>query len=167
MDLSLIAAASQSLSVIRTLTEGLVSVRDEAKLQQVRMDMLGKVIDVMGALQTLQLEYQREFEAHAATRAELQKAQERLAERAKVELHEVYPGCYVYATTRDAAGKLKPPFLCQSCYDKGTTSILRMQEETAYEPAHLNCRENSAHSLKLGKDKPLPHPFRGDSHSPI
>jgi len=164
MDLGLITAASQSVSVIKTLAEGLVSIRDETKLQLLRIDLLQKIGDLQGTIFDLRQQQSEQFEQHQQTKRELDEAKRKLAERDQFVLHQAAPGAFVYATTKDATGTYVEPFYCQTCHDAGKKSILRFLPESQYEPAYYRCAINSAHLLQLGPDKAMPqdnhHPFR-------
>jgi hypothetical protein len=165
MDYSLIAAASQGLGVMKTLVEGMVSIRDETKLQLVRIELLEKIIQLTGTIHSLQQEQHRQFDLYTATKKELDEAKKLLAERDEKELFEVRPGAWVLTRRTEQGRSSEPPYYCQACDAKGTQSVLHQQPGTQYEAPYLVCKFDSAHKIKLGPDKPLPtraitdHPF--------
>lgn len=149
--------AIQSLAAIKTIAEGLIGLRDESKVVELKMSLFQRVIEVQQALIDVQQELLILQQENAAVHQEnrLLKEQIRDAQHRKTslegyELFEPVPGVFVRAAEPLDGGRPQPPYLCQSCYDAGKKSTLGYQRATGrLEPATLQCPEHARHARQL------------------
>lgn len=151
MDISLFTAASQSLGVIKTIAEGMVSIRDQTKLMELRIELLSKLFDAMQSLDALRQEHQAQLEINRTQKQQLEELQEQLSERESYELFEVTSGAYVYARKPSDGQLHKPPYICQPCQDQGIKSILRLDAGSEYFSDKLICPSKPLHDITLEK----------------
>ena len=99
------------------LTKAFVDVRDATKVQQVKFELLGLLLEAQ--------------EAQAALVSDKRDLEERVreleawdGEKERYELKDVGQGCLAYALKADAQGAEPPHSLCAACYNQGRKSIL-------------------------------------------
>lgn len=147
MDFSLITAAQQSLGAIKVIAEGLVSVRDEAKLLQVRIDLLRALFDVSQQMHELQQEIAALAEREREAKDEARQLREAAMERDKYILHALGSGAFVYAQKPRRGQDAKPPYWCQPCYDQGVKAVLRPYVHAEQNSVSWSCPMNDRHYL--------------------
>jgi len=157
MDFTAIAAANQSLNVIKTLVEGFISIRDESKVQQLRFDMQNAVIGVQSTVLDL---LQKLAEAQEENRLLLltkNKALKRcgeledlIAEKESCELYELRPGAFVYAQKAAMGETPKPPYFCQACRASGVHMALLRNNGGNVSYGTWYCPTAKAHNISFG-----------------
>jgi len=113
-------SAIGALGAVKTafdLTKAFVDVRDTTKVQAIRFELMGLLLEAQ--------------EAQAALVAEKRDLEERVreleawdGEKKRYELKDMGQGCFAYALKEDAAGAEPPHALCAGCYNQGRKSIL-------------------------------------------
>ena len=145
-----IGLAIQSLGAIKTIAEGLISLRDESKVAQVKMDLFQRVIEVQQVLMELQQENAAIHQENRLLKERAHEASKRVVQLEGYEPFEVAAGVFVQAAKPDDGRRPQPPYLCQTCYDAGTKSVLSYQRATGrLEPATLQCPTHTRHALQL------------------
>lgn len=142
--------AIQSLGAIKSIAEGLIALRDESKVAQVRMELFQRVIEVQQVLMKLQQENATVLHENQSLKNRLQLMERKEAQLQGYELVELIAGVFVHAAEPLAAERPKPPYLCQACYDTGAKSVLSFQRaKSRLEPATLQCPTHARHALQL------------------
>lgn len=147
-----IAEAIAAISGVKTIADGLVSMRDETKVMETKLALMGQLMDIRQALDSLQ----DQLAAVKAEKAKLQQEnlelQQRLNAVDEYDLVQLVGGVHVLATKPLDGSPHKPPYYCQACHSDGKKSVLSFSESTFGEsifPANLNCQRNQAHQLDL------------------
>lgn len=121
MDTSLIAAASQSIGVLKTLFDGVVATRDVSKFSEIR----GAILDTQDRTLALQAQTLALIRTNHELEEKLRDLEAAARKREGRDLYEVRPGAFVYAS-KPAVGQVHaPPYWCQACEGKGVESVLR------------------------------------------
>lgn len=83
---------------MKTIVSGLTALRDEAKVLELRVELLRQIITITEAIQSLQQEHQRQLDLYLETKKKLEEAESKLAKRNDgLELHAVAEVGFVYA----------------------------------------------------------------------
>lgn len=151
MDFGAISAALGSLGTLRDLANGLVSVRDEAKLTAVKIDLLNEVISLQQTVLTLQQDMSTLSDREREAREEIRKLREQADQREEQELFEVRPGAWVKARKPADGEAHKPPYFCQACSADGKETALRVSGFGEV----LSCSRDAKHNIDLDGHKPM------------
>ena len=148
---ALIGSAVQSLGIIKTLADGLMTARERNLVIEIKSGLHTQVIKLQGTLISMQ---EREHMLLDGKRNAEQMAfelQARLEERERYELRELCPGVFAYAYKAGPGATEPLHYLCQPCFDKGVKQVLRHLEDSAGSGAmSWHCAENSAHVIHGG-----------------
>lgn len=145
MDFGAISAALGSLGTLRDIANGLVSIRDEAKLTAVKIDLLNEVISLQQTVLTLQQDMSTLADREREARDEARKLREKAENREEQELFEVRPGAWVYARKAVDGESHKPPYFCQPCSTEGKQTVLMEFQDGS----RLRCPIVAAHTVSL------------------
>lgn len=153
-----IAEAIAAISGIKTIADGLISMRDETKVMETKLALMGQLMEIRQALDSLQ----DQLAAVKAEKAQLQQEnlelQQRLNEVDEYDLIQLIGGVYVLAAKPVDGATHKPPYYCQACHNDGKKSVLSFSESAfgrSRFPANLNCQRSEDHKLSLpGGTKP-------------
>jgi hypothetical protein len=112
-----VAGALGAAKAAFDLTKAFVDVRDATKVQAVRFELMGLLLQAQ--------------ETEVSLIAEKRELEERVrdleawdGEKQRYELKDVGQGCIAYALKADAQGAEPPHSLCAGCYNQGRKSIL-------------------------------------------
>lgn len=148
-----IATAISALTGIKTIADGLISVRDNAKVMEVKLALMSQVFEIRQALDALQDETSTLKQANRDLQEENRKLKERVAQTDRYELFDVMPGVYVYAAKPVDGARHKPPYFCQACYSNGKqTALAYVPPIFDFDPAGLRCPEDPRHSYELANE---------------
>lgn len=144
--------AIQSLSAIKVIADGLISMRDETKVLEVKLSLTRQVIEVQQVLMALQSEIAALIQENYELKEQARKHEKLASERKGHDLYEVCPGAFVYAAKAVDGTERKPPYYCQPCYDSAKKSILTFQPALGgpFGPT-LQCPINSNHKIALSR----------------
>src|SRR5699024_4998064 len=144
--------AIAAITGISTIAKGLISVRDEHMLMEVKGELFEKVFDLRQALDALQDEISTVKSRNRELEQMNRELQQRIDAVDEYELIQVIGGAQVLATKPVDGESHKPPYFCHACHTDGKTSVLSFEESTfgsASFPAQLNCQRSKAHQLNL------------------
>lgn len=147
-----IPEAIAAISGISTIAKGLISVRDESKLMEVKSELLEKAFDLRQALDALQDEISTVKSRNRELEQENRELQKRIDAIDECDLIHLIGGAQVLATKPVDGASHKPPYYCYACHTDGKKSVLSFEESTfgdASFPAHLNCQRAEQHQLSL------------------
>ena len=146
-----IPEAIAAISGISTIAKGLISVRDDSKLMEVKSELLEKAFDLRQALDALQDEMSAVKSRNRELEQENQELQKRIDAVDEYELIQVIGGAHVLATKPVDGSTHKPPYYCHACHTDGKKSVLSFEKSfvSAHFPAHLNCQRDEQHQLNL------------------
>ncbi len=147
-----IAEAIAAISGIKTIADGLVSMRDETKVMETKLALMGQLMDIRQALDSLQ----DQLAAVKAEKAKLQQEnlelQQRLNAVDEYDLVQLVGGVHVLTTKPADGTPHKPPYYCQACHSDGKKSVLSFSASAFGQPsfpAYMRCQRNDAHKLTL------------------
>lgn len=145
-----IQAGIQSLLAIKTIADGLIAVRDETKVLEVKLALMQQVFEIRQVLDTLQEEASAIKEENRNLKEQIRQAEQRDAQLAGYEQFQPVRGVFVYAAQPLEGGRPQPPYLCKTCYDGGKKATLNYQRAAGrLEPATLQCPEHARHAIEL------------------
>ncbi|WP_238909160.1 hypothetical protein [Achromobacter ruhlandii] len=132
-----IASAFSSLSAAIGLAQNALSARDERKISDAKQEITRVLIEVQNSCLDLQQKLfassQAERAAEDACRAlaaQVEKLQQRIADRARYELAELSAGVLVLRLNQAEANGEPPHYLCQPCMDnRDKKAVLQRHEE--------------------------------------
>lgn len=124
-----------------------VAARDAAKIETAMQDMASRLTDALmsglasvGKAQALQA-------ALLAAERKNAELEQKLADQAMYELHELRPGAFVYRSKPALNGPEAPQhYLCQACRDQGIKTVLR-REPTLFDSSMWCCPANNRHDI--------------------
>lgn len=145
-----IAEAIAAISGIKTIADGLVAVRDESKVREIKLELMGQIFEIRQALDTLQ----DQIATVKAEKAQLQQENLELKKRLdavdEYDLIELIGGVHVLAAKPVDGALHQPPYFCQACHSDGKKSALSLQAAVFdFDPASLRCPARREHSLDL------------------
>lgn len=150
MDFGSISAALSSIGALQTIANGLVSIRDEAKLTTAKMDLLNEVISLQSTVIALQQQMSELTEREREAKEEARQLREEAQERESYTLFQIRPGAYAYAGKPEQLGEeLQPPYFCQACYHQpqSVRSILQFIPARPGLDAHWHCAQSPQHKI--------------------
>lgn len=147
-----IPEAIAAISGISTIAKGLIGMRDDNKLMEVKSQLLEAAFDLRQTLDALQDEISTVKSRNRELEQKNRELQERIDAVDEYDLIQVIGGAHVLAAKPVDGASHKPPYYCHACHTDGKKSVLSFEESTfgsARFPAHLNCQRNEGHQLKL------------------
>lgn len=147
-----IAEAIAALAGIKTIADGLVATRDEAKSMEIKLALMGQIYEVRQALDALQEQIATVKAEKAQLQQENLELQKRLDAVDDYDLIQLIGGVHVLASKPVSGESHKPPYFCQTCHGEGKKAPLSFEESTfgdSHFPAHLHCQRNKSHTLNL------------------
>jgi hypothetical protein len=106
-----------------------VDARDDAKIKDATFEIQQKLLDVSTASIDLAGRLSKSETTCRNLERENAELQAKIKEKASYVLYELKPGCFCYKFKPDTSSIEPQHYLCQSCFDKGTKSVL--QKKTA------------------------------------
>lgn len=147
-----IAEAIAAISGIKTIADGLVSMRDETKVMETKLALMSQIMEIRQALDALQDQLAAVKAEKAQLHQENLELQKRLNSVDEYDLVELISGVHVLAAKPIDDTTHKPPYYCQACHSDGKKSVLSFSESSfgnSHFPAKLNCQRSKAHQLNL------------------
>ena len=147
-----ITEAIAALAGMKTIADGLISMRDESKVIETKLKLMEQIYEVRQSIDALQDQISTLKQANRDLQDANLELQKRIDAMDEYDLIELIGGVHVLAT-KPADGKPhKPPYLCQACHSNGKKSFLSFAQSTfgnSHFPATLNCQTNKGHQLEL------------------
>ncbi len=145
-----INTAIAALSAIRTIAAGLVAMRDDNKVLEIKNALLTQVFEVRETLDALQDQMTTVKEENRKLQEANRKLQERLDQAPDLDLVQLAPGVYACALKPTDGGAHRPPYFCQACHTQGQKSALSFEASVFdFDPAALVCSLSARHRLSL------------------
>lgn len=162
-----IGSAISSLAAIKAIAGGLVSIRDESKVMEIKVELLQKVFDVQQVL----LELQQENASLLQANRELQEAQRasknQVAQLEGYEQFEPVPTLFVVAAKAVDGQRPKMPYYCQACYHMGKLSVLSVDDGPhRVSPPVLQCQSHAQHRFTAPRGYTRSHIANGYKPNP-
>lgn len=143
-------AALQSLVTIKGIADGLVSMRDETKVLETKLALMGQIFEIRKGLDALQDELSKVKEENRKLKQADLEAKKFADDFSSYALFQVVSSGFVMAPKAEDGARQKPPYCCHSCYREGEKSILSFQRALDRDhPAALVCPVNKNHSIQL------------------
>ena len=133
-DMSAFSAAMGSLRLAGDIARGLLTIRDGQMMQAKVIELQDLILAAQQSALSAQadqfalLQDKRELEDRAM------KAEAWADEANRYALHEVTPGCFVYALKPEMAGAEPSHHICANCYSDRRKSLLQMSDSV-----HATC----------------------------
>lgn len=145
-----IPEAIAALTGIKTIADGLIAMRDEAKVLETKLALMQQVFEIRQVIDTLQDQISTLKQANRELEQQNQTLQQRIDAVDEYDLVQLIGGVFVLAAKPSDQSGHKPPYFCQACHSNGKKSILNFEQSTfgnAHFPATLNCPTNKSHTL--------------------
>lgn len=144
-----ISVALASLKATIDIARIGIEARDDAKAKHALSAMAGLLFDAnMSALALSERTRALDAQLAQATQ-QLRDLQERVRQQERYVIQELRQGAFVYAY-RPLEGDSTPGhYVCQNCFDKGITSVLRLQLGGQHWGEKMVCAEVVAHAIDM------------------
>ena len=109
---------------IASATKGLLNAREEAKVNQVAIQLQGIVLDLQSEMLMIQSDYQNVLRSRDELEKKLAKQEDWNKEGGRYHLQNV-AGNFVYALDLEKPSAEPPHWLCANCYQQNKKSILQ------------------------------------------
>lgn len=142
MDLASISTAVSALKAAKDIGQAAVAFRDFNQAAGAIAQINEQLLKAQDSLFTHNAQLMELQQQHFEAREELRKLKEALAEKARYTLFEISPGEFVYRSdvVPQQGGSGEPGaaqplhYLCQTCFDKGSKSVLQKPGDRLYCP---------------------------------
>lgn len=146
MDMTMISAALGTLTHIRNAAEGLVELRDQTKLAEVRFALLKEVGTAYSQVLALQEQLATDRETIGGLRDDLRQLKDAKTDRERYELGAVgETGALAYVFKGGGDLHQPPHALCQPCFDAAKKVVL----QPSINGNQLICAADSNHTLRV------------------
>ena len=129
MPLPEIAAALSSLTALKELGSAILGVRDENARAAMVYEFNQAILELQDKLYAARTEREELVSELQSVRRALEAARNWQIERDRYELVELPPSVFVYGLKASAAGLEPAHYVCKTCFEKGTKSVLDGDEQ--------------------------------------
>lgn len=140
MDISSISAITAALSGALDITKGMLSLKSQADLSSLAIDLNSKLIDAQQAIFAVNDERQRLLDKIRELEKKLEQVDDWELEKARYRLMSPWSGkpVLVYLLKKSSANGEEPHWLCPNCFHQRRKSVLNTNRENGAR-VHLVC----------------------------
>lgn len=159
--LELIGGGLSSLSAALDIAKGLNGTINEARIAEVKLDLIGRIMDAKEALLAAQEEKLATRDRISALEAEIAKLKDWSAEAERYELANTGQGGLAYREKGTVPSGQDGDWLCPNCFQNGKKSHLLPETLTAGRTHYLRCHPCGMEILTRGTRDNAIHARRG------
>lgn len=141
LDLSMVNHALGSLTAVKTLLEGAVAANKQRTVQEVRAELIERIIAAQDSIVTVKEECSSLLEKNRELTREIKDLREWEADKENYHLIEISRGSFVYSKKEETGPAEPAHYICCNCYTDQKKSILQRK------PASLASRHLSIPNL--------------------
>src|SRR5260221_7358329 len=127
-DMTTIGAAIASLRLLKDVAQTMVGLRDAQAFQAKLIEFNAALMDAQASVFSVNEERTALVEKVSALEAKVMKLEAWEAQKQRYKLEKLPPGIFVYTLKEDMAAGEPMHHICQTCYQRGKTSILHIDE---------------------------------------